>query len=104
MLDHIPGGDLLDPVLEELVDAPGGFLTTEELRRRLRTRFKLPGQLGAILADEYDDRFDAHLLHLVSGQRQHGGSVSSGRARFEADRNGWAITVEGQDYVKGVVG
>jgi hypothetical protein len=102
VLDHIPGGNLLDPVLEELVKEPGGFLKTTELMARLRARFQLSGAEAALIEEGADAVFNEQVMRLVTLAWQDAGASGQGLARFQEDRHGWHINPEGRDFVTGV--
>ena len=97
---RITEAELTLPSLRLLAAAPGGFLTTAELRRQLAARFRPQGDDARLLAGRADTHFTQKVRNLISHRGQQESFIARGHAEYLPARHGLAITPRGRRLLR----
>jgi hypothetical protein len=100
MAPRITEAQLRIVALRLLAEAPGGFLTTENLIAELEHVFELEGQDAKILDGRSDTYFSQKVRNLVSHRSSSSSLVKKGYAEYDKDKRGFTITEAGRNFLK----
>ena len=91
--------EVREAALRALADAPGGFITTEDLILILEGALKPTGDDNLVLEGRSDTRFSQKVRNLVSHRSQSTSLETQGFAIYDAEREGWLITDAGRAHI-----
>lgn len=91
---------LLIPTLTLLEQAPGGFMTTSDLKSALEEMIRPQGEDAEILEGRADTKFSQIVRNMISHQKSSTNIIGAGYAERHQDRNGVSITDKGRNFLR----
>ena len=84
--------------MKELIQAPGGHLSTSQLIDRLSARLPLVDKDAEIAHGRSDTYFSQKVRNLVSHRNQTTGLQARGYADYSSDDESWTLTKVGRSH------